>query len=93
MISPVAAAAIATKESTNSSECAAGDADLTGWYGEFHRAVMIGGGVSLRLGDVSPQLAVPVMLYGEVRLVNVSTRHGGMFVTPVLIGVSIWSTR
>ena len=52
---------------------------------------MIGGGVSLRLADVSPQVAVPVMLYGEVRLVNVSTRHGGMFVTPVLIGVSIWS--
>ncbi len=54
---------------------------------------MIGGGVSLRLADVSPQVAVPVMLYGEVRLVNVSTRHGGMFVTPVLIGVSIWSSR
>ena len=77
----------------NSSECVGADSDLTGWYGEFRRAMMIGGGVSLRLADVSPQVAVPVMLYGEVRLVNVSTRHGGMFVTPVLIGVSIWSTR
>lgn len=72
----------------NSSECVAGDAALTGWYGEFQRAMMIGGGVSLRLADVS---AHAVMLYGEVRLVNVSTRHGGMFVTPVLIGVSIWA--
>ena len=71
----------------NSSECAAGDADLTGWYAEFRSAMMIGGGVSLRLADVSPHA---VMLYGEARLVNVSTRHGGMFVTPVLIGVSIW---
>jgi hypothetical protein len=80
----------------NSSECAAGDGDVDlshGWYGEFRKAMMIGGGVSLRLADVSPQVAVPVMLYGEVRLVNVGTRHGGMFVTPVLIGVSIWSTR
>jgi hypothetical protein len=76
----------------NSRECLAGDAD-PGYYAEFRKAMMIGGGVSLRLADVSPQVAVPVMLYGEVRLVNVSTRHGGMFVTPVLIGVSIWSTR
>lgn len=75
----------------NSSECAVGDAALAPCYHcEFHGAMMIGGGVSLRLADVSPQVAVPVMLYGEVRLVNVSTRHGGMFVTPVLIGVSIW---
>jgi hypothetical protein len=53
--------------------------------------MMIGGGVSLRLADVSPRVAVPVMLYGEVRMMNVSTRHGGMFVTPVLIGVSMWT--
>jgi hypothetical protein len=71
----------------NSSECVGADSDLTGWYGEFRRTMMIGGGVSLRLADLSPHA---VMLYGEVRLVNVSTRHGGMFVTPVLIGVSIW---
>jgi hypothetical protein len=78
----------------NSSQCVGADAALSLCYScEFHRAVMIGGGVSLRLADVSPQVAVPVMLYGEVRLVNVSTRHGGMFVTPVLIGVSIWSWR
>jgi hypothetical protein len=76
----------------NSSECAVGDAALApAYHTEFHGAMMIGGGVSLRLADVSPQVAVPVMLYGEVRLVNVSTRHGGMFVTPVLIGVSIWA--
>ena len=76
----------------NSSECAAAETALApAYHAEFQRAMMIGGGVSLRLADVSPQVAVPVMLYGEVRLVNVSTRHGGMFVTPVLIGVSIWT--
>ena len=74
----------------NSSECVGADSDLTGWYDEFRGAMMIGGGVSLRLADLSPHA---VILYGEARLVNVSTRHGGMFVTPVLIGVSIWSTR
>jgi len=71
------------------SYCRQSEGPLDG-HQEYRPATTIGGGIAIRLPELSPQLKrIPVKLSAEMRLVSIGTNHGNMVSAPLLIGISL----